>query len=130
MTENNVSEPYGTLEYSSNNSGGSWWLKDDDWYALEAAGWTVRWKKDASDHPWFKPDKDGRWLGALATHAEIVVSSLADAKDKIREWEQITGQDITDEGCNCCGQPHNFHITKADGGWEDPVSVRRWSRWD
>ncbi len=26
------------IEYSSNNSGGDWWLKDEDWFALEKAG--------------------------------------------------------------------------------------------
>jgi hypothetical protein len=31
------------VEYSSNNSGGGWWLKDQDWRALEAAGWHVEW---------------------------------------------------------------------------------------
>ena len=30
------------VEYITNNSGGSWWLSDDDdWKALEAAGWKV-----------------------------------------------------------------------------------------
>jgi len=33
----------GILYYDSNNSGGSWWLKDEDWKALEEAGWTVHW---------------------------------------------------------------------------------------
>lgn len=31
------------VEYDSNNSGGSWWLKDSHWRALEAAGWKVQW---------------------------------------------------------------------------------------
>ena len=29
------------IVYSSNNSGGSWWLSDEDWKKLEAAGWNV-----------------------------------------------------------------------------------------
>lgn len=32
-----------TIQYSSNNSGGKWWLKDADWAALERAGWEVKW---------------------------------------------------------------------------------------
>ena len=32
------------VEYITNNSGGSWWLSDDDWKALEAAGWKVEWR--------------------------------------------------------------------------------------
>lgn len=31
------------VEYSSNNSGGGWWLKDEHWRALEDAGWEVEW---------------------------------------------------------------------------------------
>lgn len=31
------------VEYSSNNSGGHWWLEDADWKNLEAAGWKVEW---------------------------------------------------------------------------------------
>lgn len=31
------------VEYSSNNSGGDWWLSDDDWKNLESAGWKVKW---------------------------------------------------------------------------------------
>lgn len=33
----------GWIEYDSNNSGGSFWLKDEDWKALEDAGWHVNW---------------------------------------------------------------------------------------
>jgi len=31
------------VEYDSNNSGGGWWLDDEDWRKLEVAGWTVNW---------------------------------------------------------------------------------------
>jgi len=34
------------VEYSSNNSGGSWWVDDVGWYALEKAGWIIDWVKD------------------------------------------------------------------------------------
>jgi len=27
----------------------------------------------------------------------------------IKEFEAITGEDADDEGCECCGQPHNFY---------------------
>lgn len=33
----------GFISYDSNNSGGRWWLKDEDWKALEDAGWHVDW---------------------------------------------------------------------------------------
>lgn len=80
------------IEYSSNNSGGDWWLDDEDWYALESAGWDVEWKGD-------------RWLGALATRATREGLSREAA---IAEWESVTGQNADSEGCDCCGQPHYF----------------------
>ena len=91
------------VEYSSNNSGGYWWLKDEDWYALEKAGWEVKWKGE-------------RWLGALASRAEKDFPSL---KEAIMEFEKVTGQQASDEGCNCCGPPHNCAARRS-------TSRRRW----
>lgn len=98
------------VEYSSNNSGGDWWLKDKDWKNLEAAGWEVLWKKDNNRGMWV--DDDGRFLRALATEARKEFDSVEEA---IKEWEQITGQTSTDEGCNCCGPPHAFSWNDKDG---------------
>ena len=123
------------IRYSSNNSGGNWWLNDEDWKKLEKAGWEVQWIKDEK-HP-KKPNpecsmcngtgysdkerclcfeniladhaKEGRWLGALAKEAE---KEFDDINDAIKEFEKITKQDVSDEGCNCCGPPHSF-------SWED-----------
>lgn len=92
------------VRYSSNNSGGGWWLKDKDWKALEKAGWKVKWYSKAKKDPIFGV-KEGRWLGALATEASKKFNSIAEA---IREWEKVTKQDASDEGCNCCGCPHGF----------------------
>jgi hypothetical protein len=127
------------VEYSSNNSGGSWWLKDAAWRALEDAGWIVEWcaltpdydkkgeyKRRKDGIPKFikrgtkkckydigKPDKDGRWLGALAKTAyKPNCSSLRAAAD---EWEKITGACATDAGCACCGKPHNFTLYDNKG---------------
>ena len=109
-----------TLEYSSNNSGGSWWLCDDDWKAMESAGWIVEWKPGG-----------GRWLGALATTASIPAADMDDAKRIVREWEALTNQSAADEGCNCCGKPHYFTLVDEDGRHVgDPVDVwseRGWS---
>ena len=88
-------------EYESNNSGGDWWLSDDDWRALEAAGWVVDWR-NKSMSPLVE---NGRWLGALATSARRDGLSLRDA---VEEREQITGKLSTDAGCPCCGPPHSF----------------------
>ncbi len=111
-----MEEPYGTLEYSSNNSGGDWWLTDENWFAMEEAGWNVEWMKD--HEYWKEMTRDGRWLGALATKASIAVSSKADAEEKIREWERLTGQNADDKGCECCGQPHYFVLEKSDGEYD------------
>lgn len=122
----------GYVEYSSNNSGGSWWLTDQNWHDLEAAGWIVVWnwlstKYDGSGgyalgdngvpvlvkasesgslFSGTEQDKVGsRFLGALATSAFRAGMTLREAAD---EWEDVTGQTATDAGCACCGQPHNF----------------------
>ncbi len=79
------------VEYNSNNSGG-WWLNDNDWYALEKAGWKVEWR-------------EGRWLGALATRATR--EGLSE-KAAIEEWQRVTGEYANTEGCLCCGPPHSF----------------------
>lgn len=101
------------VEYNHNNSGGKWWLTDQNWLDLEAAGWEVR---------WFKSDPlsglartlgkgDGRWLGALAREATKEFPSTEAA---IEEWARITGLNPDDDGCSCCGQPHDFSEAYSD----------------
>lgn len=102
------------VEYSSNNSGGGWWLKDADWKALEAAGWDVEWRKGSK-----YADSSGRWLGALATNASREGLSLGEA---ISEWEAVTGQNSADLGCSCCGTPHNFTAYDDNGGYVESYS--------
>lgn len=93
-----------TIRYSSNNSGGDWWLSDEDWHALENAGWKVNWVKDETIYG-SSTRSSGRWLGALATTATRTGLSKERA---IAEWEGLTGARSYDEGCNCCGRPHEF----------------------
>ena len=95
------------VRYESNNSGGSWWLSDEDWKALEAAGWKVDWYKDDTG-PFRKGD---RWLGALASKAYCLTTSRESA---ISAWEEITGGNADDSGCSCCGVPHRFYEEPAD----------------
>ena len=104
----------GTVEYSSNNSGGNWWLTDEDWRALEAAGWEVQWYKDQYNK-WFPTGKDGRWLGALASSAKKFNTTLRQA---IEDWESITGANSTALGCSCCGTPHAFSFEGEDGSYD------------
>jgi hypothetical protein len=98
-----------TVEYVSNNSGGSWWLEDKDWENLEAAGWIVDWCRDKKD----KLHIDGdRWLGALATSATKRNTTLREA---ISEFERITRLNAASEGCQCCGPPHSFREEDESG---------------
>lgn len=88
------------ITYSSNNSGGGWWLSTEDWLNLEKAGWLVDWRPE------------GEWLGAKATSASIEANTMENA---IGLWERVTGQDSNDPGCSCCGQPHNFYEPYEEG---------------
>lgn len=84
------------IEYSENNSGGYFRLTEASYKAIEAAGWVVDWKID----PMLKG------LGRMAYTATREAFSLDVAK---AEFHAITGFDPDDEGCPCCGQPHNFY---------------------
>lgn len=86
------------VKYSSNNSGGGWWLTDKHWQDLEQAGWEVAWVKDQPKSHFGSLDKDGRWLGALAREATRRGLRLREAAD---EWERITGLSATSPGCPC-----------------------------
>lgn len=121
------------IEYNSNNSGGSWWLKDKDWLALEKAGWKIiradeNFVYEKNEHKLGKnglpmttrkstssfssasmaqKDDKGipRWLGAMAKYAFKRFETI---KDALVEFEKVTGADVMEEGCNCCGAPHSF----------------------
>ena len=128
------------VEYNSNNSGGHWWLDDNQWRALEAAGWKVAWYRlehlyneegshviDDDGTPKLVPIRQGnypfglfvqrgsdgeyRFFGGLAQKA---YRSGATLKDAVAEWEMITGISSTSDGCPCCGRPHSF--TQYDDG--------------
>ncbi len=151
------------VEYSSNNSGGSWWLYDKDWVKLEEAGWTIIWggwvfsypcpecKKQSDElsleekygkeakkhysyhvykckeHDIFEvedkayDDKNSKMHRKYegfeeANHGEKHLGAAAkkcykyfnNIKEALEEFEKITEQNVTDEGCNCCGSPHSF----------------------
>lgn len=140
------------VEYSSNNSGGSWWLSDQNWKDLEAAGWKVAWttlehEYSAKDDYVREPDgtpklvpigqgnskfpslvsKDGRWLGALA---KVSYKPNCDSiRDAAAEWERITGQNATDPGCACCGQPHRFTLYRDGKYIESGPDIDYVARW-
>ncbi len=99
--------PY--TRYSSNNSGGSWWLNDQNWKDLESAGWEVDWYANQNDS--FHKGKD-RFLGALAS---VATRRDLPFNEAIEEFERITHEDSTSAGCSCCGQPHNFYYHDDEG---------------
>lgn len=107
------------VTYDSNNSGGGWWLNSEQWDKLAEAGWNVHWCHDggrpskAYENPMAVCEDTGEtWLGARACSAAKRFENPADA---IREFEEVTGEDPSAEGCNCCGPPHSFEYTDADG---------------
>lgn len=95
------------VEYRSNNSGGNWWLTDENWLALEKAGWKVAWVGNGDAH------SGDRWLGALARSA--IKEGATSLEKAAEEWEQITGERATDAGCPCCGIPHTFTLYGDEG---------------
>ncbi len=131
------------VEYSSNNSGGHWWLADKDWKALEKAGWVVAWasmehvaakggdcQRDKRGMPKLKKlpatqktarfvdkGKDGAWryMGALAHEAYL--PDCGSLEDAAASWEKATGQSALSAGCACCGKPHNFTLYDEKGTW-------------
>jgi hypothetical protein len=105
------------VEYSSNNSGGSWWLGEKEWLALEAAGWAVSWRggglMDTTKAETLEEAKaKGKgFLGAYATDAHLDVEAETPKEAlgvAIKSWEKVTAMQASEDGCNCCGAPHSF----------------------
>lgn len=107
-----------TIEYNSNNSGGSWWLTDWQWDCLAANWWDVEWGGYSFDWEEKKTRKDAeerRYLWALATRAYRTYDDTDDndyaLAKAIHEFEELTGEEASATGCECCGRPHNFYIS-------------------
>lgn len=122
IVDDHHGEPY--VELSENNSGGGWWLSDEDWRNLAKAGWVVDWAENRakSADSWMRSsvelDEHGVWryMGALASEAKRYGVSLRVA---VAEFRDITGQDPDEEGCSCCGQPHYLSAYDAEGNCLD-----------
>jgi len=115
------------VEYSANNSGGRDWLTEKDWLALEKAGWKIYRRDDMAYRDGYAiPGEDGLPLkkdelpledqdedkfkmpGERWQSYHEAYKLFPDIQTALKEFEEITGQDVTDEGCNCCGAPHSF----------------------
>lgn len=98
------------INYISNNSGGSWWLTDEDWINLEKWWWRVFWGWFNTDHTdrkfnSYQEAEKYRWLWALATSAKFDWTE----EEAIASFEDITWIDTNEEWCECCGEPHLFY---------------------
>lgn len=82
------------VQYRHNNSGGYDWLTTADWKNLTDAGWVIT---DRNVNHVFTADRTGL--------------SLVEA---IVEWHRVTGKNPAEEGCNCCGKPHNFILVNDE----------------
>lgn len=102
------------VEFSPNNSGGHWWVTNQNFSDLEKSGWIIPWCKDNSDKSFL--EKDGTYMGLNARHAYKETNSLASA---IEEWEHVTGLDARSLGCPCCGPPHSFTLLNIKGVGKD-----------
>lgn len=143
----------GLLKYSSNNSGGSFWLSLADWQALEKGGWIVHWVHDEDDpshthegdhsysfgvhmHDYSDELVPAKWNGQdwLGTPAKGAVLVTDDPQAGVDQFEALTGQNLDDEGCNCCGPPHSISFQTDDGKTSYLSSrpsgySRSWSEW-
>jgi len=99
------------VEYLSNNSGGSDWLSDKNWESLEKAGWRTY----GFDN--FEYDKEGARILDTQGFPKFVgrkrrkiyaFKKFDNIREALLEFEELAEQDVSDEGCNCCGAPHSF----------------------
>lgn len=72
------------FKYHHNNSGGTRWIGDAGWNALEFAGWLVEREHNLA---FYKAESEA---------------------DAIQAWEEATGLLSDAKGCACCGPPHEF----------------------
>lgn len=86
------------IEFSENNSGGSFWLNEQNYADLMAAGW---------EGEGIIPDDrySGRRLRRSGVSHRVALAEF---------WD-ITGWNPDEEGCGCCGQPFNFYEYDDEG---------------
>lgn len=106
------------VEYSTNNSGGSFWLTEKEWKNLEDHGWKLF---NHDDHIYesgnYKYDEHGLPMrkeprakdSIFKQYAHYAFKHFPSVEDAEREFEELTEQHVNDEGCECCGKPHYFH---------------------
>ncbi len=100
------------VTYYSNNSGGQDWLSMPDWRKLENAGWKL------FDFTGFIYTPDKRLMlgtdglpqrdGGSPKRPRYAIKVFKDRQDGVDEWATILDMDPEEEGCECCGRPHEF----------------------
>jgi hypothetical protein len=88
-----------TIHLHQNNSGGYFWLSDEQFDALLADGWRVA---------------SGLNFGGRAAQDLLLDVPVADERAAITiaqiEFQRVTGEDPNAIGCTCCGPPFHFDI--------------------
>ena len=102
------------VKLDQNNSGGSFWLNDQQFDALLADGWVVADQRREATY--------GRAAQNLAIDIPVKDPQTAVTVAKI-EFGRVTGFDPDDEGCNCCGQPFYFDSV-APGDYDYEAIVK------
>ena len=74
-----------TVQFDENNSGGAWWLNEEQYEALVEAGW-VR----------------------SGYNKRTATKKFDSLEEGIKEWEELTGENSNNVGCKCCGRPYQF----------------------
>jgi hypothetical protein len=98
-------------EYHSNNSGGGDWLTQENWAALERAGWKLYGYNnfvfdEKGAYQWDEkgfPKQSGPCI-----EPKYAFKYFECVEDAIAEFERVANQNFEDDGCNCCGVPHNM----------------------
>lgn len=105
------------IEYSTNNSGGNWWLTKQNWKDLEKEGWKLfncdEFIYKNGDHAFGRDGLPKRVSPRVKDetfeqYAHYGFKYFDSIEEAVREFEEITGQDVEEEGCECCGQPHSI----------------------
>ena len=108
------------FEYSTNNSGGDWWLTKENWENLEKNGWRVIWcdrerptydngklKWDANGFPKTEQVPDKMYAGWCIAH--YAYKYFISHEEAVEDFERWSGQDYEEKGCPCCGNPHSIY---------------------
>lgn len=105
-----------TFEFYENNSGGYYRLNHEDYLRLEAAGWKARSfnmrksldSRESGDDTYCGDDMSVAEAKAQGDSSPYMKKDFESIRAAVEEWEEITGKDFFDQGCNCCGAPYRI----------------------